>query len=213
MARLLLVHAAPIEARDLAASLRAERIVEIGVGAARAAMNFTRALMLGPPPDLVIAFGVCGAYPARLSSSDSGLSVRSLCVVSREAFADEGIATDAGFITLPDLGLAGDAVFDADLATSARLAGSLAAPLVAGATVTTCSGSDVRGRELATRSGAAVETMEGAAIALVSARFGLPWIQLRAVSNWCGDRSRGAWDLDGALAALHAALPLAVSSA
>jgi futalosine hydrolase len=44
--------------------------------------------------------------------------------------------------------------------------------------------------------------MEGAAIALACAHAGVPWVQLRAVSNLTGDRDRAGWDRDRALAAL-----------
>lgn len=206
------MHAAPIEAGDLAAALRSERVVATGVGPARAALSLTRALLLGAPPELVIGFGVCGAYPARLSGPANGLAVGELCVVTRDVLADEGVVTETGFVDLPALGLAGEAAFTADLDRSEAVATALGVAKVAGATVGTCSGTDPRARELAARTGAAVETMEGAAIALVCARFGLPWIAVRAVSNWCGDRSRGAWDLARALAALHAALPRAVAA-
>lgn len=204
---LLLVHAAPVERRGLAESLAGARIVELGVGPARAAMNLTRALTLGPPPALVLAFGVCGVLPP------FPLAVGDLCVVARDCLADEGVETESGFLDLQALGLAEDTSFTAHADATARAAAALGAPSLAGATVSTGSATDARAHAIAARTGAAVETMEGAAIALVCARFAVPWVQVRAVSNRCGDRARGAWDLDRALAALHGVLPAAVTAA
>jgi futalosine hydrolase len=210
-----MVHAAAREGRDLAAELRTSaRVVQVGVGPARAALHLTVALQQAPRPDVVVAFGVCGAYPARCVVAGAPCldAIGQVCVVTRDAIADEGVATETGFLDLPALGLAHDTVFAADAPLTARLAAALRVPVVAGATVSTCSGTDARAREVAARSGAAVETMEGAALALVCAHFGVPFVQLRAVSNWCGDRARAQWDLAGALAALHAALPRALAA-
>jgi futalosine hydrolase len=56
------------------------------------------------------------------------------------------------------------------------------------------------------RTNAAIETMEGAAVALVCRKLSIPLVQLRSVSNRTGDRERAAWDLDGACAPLHDAV-------
>ena len=48
--------------------------------------------------------------------------------------------------------------------------------------------------------------MEGAAVAAVCKRFEVPLAQLRAVSNRTGDRERGLWDLDRAVANLGAGI-------
>jgi futalosine hydrolase len=48
--------------------------------------------------------------------------------------------------------------------------------------------------------------MEGAAIAHIATRLGIPCGELRVVSNTCGDRQRQRWDLAGALAKLEAVI-------
>ena len=57
------------------------------------------------------------------------------------------------------------------------------------------------------RWGAIVESMEGAAWALVARRYDIPFVELRAVSNLAQDRDVKTWDLPGAIAALAAAVP------
>jgi futalosine hydrolase len=76
------------------------------------------------------------------------------------------------------------------------------AALVRGATVSVCSGTDSSAASLARRTGAQIETMEGAAVALVCAQQGLPMIQLRCVSNLAGDRERGGWDIPHAVSGI-----------
>jgi futalosine hydrolase len=56
------------------------------------------------------------------------------------------------------------------------------------------------------RSGAALESMEGAGAALACARLGLPFAELRGVSNVAGVRDKVAWDVPAAIAAASGAL-------
>lgn len=55
------------------------------------------------------------------------------------------------------------------------------------------------GAGLQRRFDVAIESMEGAAAAAVAARLGVPFAQLRAVSNVVGERDRARWDLRGAV--------------
>lgn len=201
----LLVYAAPVEGAALAAALPVHRFAELGVGPARAAMNLTRALFLGPPPPLVISFGFCGVYPAAVETSS--LSVGAGCLVQREVFADEGVESDDGFLDLGRLGFADAREFQADDRATRAAAAALSLPIVAGATVSACSGTDARAAVIAARSQAQVETMEGAAVALVCARFGVPWLQLRVVSNRCGARAQAGFDIAAAKQQLGRLVP------
>lgn len=196
--RVLFPYAAAAEAGPLVAD---PRTLAMGVGKAAAAVALTRALS-EEPADLVIAFGVAGAYSERGAPEIGGL-----CIVTHDGFADEGVATPEGFRSIGALGLGRDDPFAADGPLCERLAQALGGvPKVRGATVSTCSGTDARARELAERSGAAIETMEGAAIGLVCQRLGVRWAQVRCISNRTGDRDRGGWDLPLATRTLQRAV-------
>lgn len=204
---LLLVHAAEVERVGVQVS-----DVTLGVGKAAAAAAMTRAL-LRRTPALVVLYGVCGAYPARHRTGSPPVAVGGLCVVVEERLGDEGVLTPAGFQDLAALGLGDCGPYLADARHSARLAEALGGlPLVRGCTVSTCSGTDAASADLAARTGADVETMEGAAVALACRQAGVPWVQLRCVSNWTGDRDRGGWDLAGAVARLRAAVRQGVTA-
>jgi futalosine hydrolase len=132
-------------------------------------------------------------------------------LASHSAFADEGVLTDAGYRTIAQMGfvLGPPPVNDARVAGHARLLAALT-PLVDTlapiATVSTCSGTDALARIVRDRTGAAAECMEGAAIALVCARLGARFAELRTISNTTGDRSGQRWDSAGALARLSSIL-------
>ena len=113
-----------------------------------------------------------------------------------------GVAAHAQ--VLAELGLGDAGPFAADPLRTAEAARRLGAPVVRGATVSSCSGSDALASALAGRSGAQVETMEGAAVLLACRELRVPAVQLRCVSNRCGERARGGWDLKGAVGRLHA---------
>ena len=169
--------------------------LELGVGKALAAYTLTEALVRRKVA-LVVAIGVCGAHRG------TGLEIGSLCVVARESFIDEGVLHPGGFLGLAALGLGDTTPLVADAARVRSAADALGAPIVEGGTVSTCSGTDALAHERASRCPATIETMEGAAIALVCAKLGVPWVGLRAVSNFTGDRDRAQWDLSAATAEL-----------
>lgn len=50
--------------------------------------------------------------------------------------------------------------------------------------------------ELAERFGALVESMEGAAAAHICALYGIPFLEIRGVSNLVEDRNRESWRID-----------------
>ena len=66
-------------------------------------------------------------------------------------------------------------------------------------TVSGVSGSPARARLLADRFGALCENMEGGAAALVCLRYRIPFLQIRGLSNWAGDRNKRRWHLTEAL--------------
>jgi futalosine hydrolase len=194
------VYAAPVEGEALAAL----GAVRLGVGTVAAALA-RHDLLLRERPAGVLLLGVAGAYPAR-HRDGATLAVGDVALVDRDGFADEGVRTEDGFRDLRALGLGDVGPFAADAAATARAAALLGVPVVRGATVSTCSGSEALSQELAARTGAALETMEGAAVASVCARHGVPGVLGRAVPNYTGPRARGAWHLAAAVSAVQAAV-------
>ncbi|HVI04010.1 MAG TPA: futalosine hydrolase [Enhygromyxa sp.] len=196
----LIAYAAPREG-EVVLGKHADTLA-LGVGKIAAAMSLAVALT-ERSPDAVLLIGVCGAYPDRhLRRGLASLRVHDLCVVGSEVIADDGVATPDGYLDLAQLRLGEIGPLPCDPELTSKLAAVLGCPIVAGATVSTGAGNDVLSHAYAQRSGAQVETMEGGAVAAVCRRFGVPFAQLRAVSNRTGDRHLGGWDLDGSLAQL-----------
>jgi futalosine hydrolase len=192
----LIVCAAAIEGRGVADAV-------LGVGKTAAAMRATE-LLIKYRPAWLLLIGVCGAYQA--SAPQTSLAVGDLCVVGEDRLADEGVALADGFQGIARMGLGDEGPFRSDLARAQTIASRLGIPIVSGATVSTCSGCDDLATALARRSGAQVETMEGAAVLQVCHHLKVPAVQLRCVSNRTGDRARAGWDLPRAVERLAEAV-------
>ncbi|MEE9385713.1 MAG: futalosine hydrolase [Nannocystaceae bacterium] len=199
----------------------------LGVGKTASASTLTDALVRNPEIRGVLLFGVCGAYRRRAGGSESALAVGDLCVVDSEWLADEGVDTPDGFLSLSDLDLGSEGgagavgPFAADQLRSAAAADQLGAPRVHGVTVSTCNAADTRAERVVRRSQAVwpgverdlVETMEGAAVAWVCGWRRMPWLQVRCVSNWTGDRCWGQWQLETAIDRVQRAVRTLVTGA
>lgn len=178
-----------------------------GVGKTPTAISLVQRLERGPHPSIIVLAGVCGAYPSRhLAPGMACVSLGSVCIVDADGLEDEGVESPEGFLSLSQLGLEGDETIAGDLGQGRAASELLGCRVVRGATVSTCSGTEALSRARAGRTTALVETMEGASAGAVCRRYGIPWVQLRSVSNWTGDRTRAAWCLEEALDSLGAAL-------
>jgi futalosine hydrolase len=67
--------------------------------------------------------------------------------------------------------------------------------------MTTCTGTDAAARDIERRTGGAVESMEGAAIAHVAHLHGIPVGEVRGISNIVTNRDVATWQLEEAAAA------------
>ncbi len=152
-------------------------------------------------PDVVVSFGIGGAYPG------AGLTVGDVAVATKEVYADEGVETTKGFhplemIGIPMLRARGKRYFN-EFPLNRRLGKrALSAALTVGraasgpfATVSTCTGTRKKAVQLRTRLRAICENMEGAAIAQICSLYGIPCAELRGISNIVEDRDRSRWDI------------------
>lgn len=156
-------------------------------------------------PELIVLFGVGGAYPP------SGLDVGDIAVAEEEIYGDEGVRDNKGFhgtefIGIPLLKKGGRKYFnrfvlnrrsirkalDSLVLSPRRLPMIKSGPFV---TVSTSTGTRKRALELGKRFNAICENMEGASVAHVCAMYGRPMIEIRGISNIVEDRDEAAWDV------------------
>jgi futalosine hydrolase len=201
MARpLLIVTAVAAEADTVraAADPRRVRVEPVGVGPASAAAGTARLLATGDYR-AVISAGIAGGFPGRAPVGATVLAARSIA-------ADLGAESPDGFLPIEELGF-GTSLLPADplllKALAEALPGAITGDVLTLATVT---GTAETAGLLATRfPAAAAEAMEGFGVATAAQQAGLPFAELRTISNAVGPRDRGAWRLPEAFAALRAA--------
>ncbi|WP_426450268.1 futalosine hydrolase [Paenibacillus sp. S-38] len=192
--------------RGLGGSGRFE-VIAAGVGPAAAAAGTAAALAAGGFR-LVISAGIGGGFAGRAA-------VGSIVAATAVVAADLGAETPEGFRSVDELGF-GSSRLAVDSTRTARFAEALAAaglPSVSGPvlTVSTVTGSAATAEALIARvPGAAAEAMEGFGVATAAAQYGLPVMEVRAISNAVGPRDRAAWRIPEALKALESASTLFV---
>lgn len=208
--RILLITAVKKEAEAIA-TIADERtiIVVAGVGRTNAACATTEAMLQRGPFDAVLSVGVAGALPVT-DDGDAGAptfacEIGEPIVATHAVYAEEGLLTSEGFRDMSGLGFPlADGVVGNALPADAGLVNQLAMIFRTGriATVATCSGTDAAARDIARRTGAIAEAMEGAAVLHAARRLKTPAGEVRVISNTTGDRSRQQWDLPRAFSAL-----------
>lgn len=168
-----------------------------GIGPARAAACAATAVAAERPGLLVIA-GIGGGFAGRAGIGD-------VVIADLVVHADLGADSAAGFLPISELGFGPDSWRPApDLVTAAvRRTGGRAGPIL---TVSTVTGTAERAADLDRRHSPAAEGMEGAGGWAAAERAGLPFLEIRAISNLVGPRDRDSWDLPAAFGALGRAL-------
>ncbi|SIN31174.1 futalosine hydrolase [Micromonospora cremea] len=209
--RLLVVTAVPAEADAVRAGLTdaTVTVAPVGVGPAVAGAATARLLALaeaaGRPYRAVVSAGVAGGFVGRVAVGDTVLGSASIA-------ADLGAESPDGFIPVDELGmppalLGGGSVVPADprllAALRAALPSATTGPVL---TVSTVTGTAASTEHLRRRHpGAVAEAMEGYGVAVAAAQAGVPFGELRTISNPIGPRDRDAWRLREALTALTTA--------
>ncbi|MCO8273384.1 futalosine hydrolase [Actinoplanes sp. TRM 88003] len=195
---LLVVTAVPAEADAVRAGADPDHVVvaPVGVGPAAAAAGTARLLATGRYR-AVISAGIAGGFPGRAPVGATVLATRSIA-------GDLGAETPDGFLTVDELGF-GESVVNADptllQALTTEIPGAIVGDVV---TLSTVTGTQTTADRLAKSYPQAVaEAMEGYGVAVAAA--GLPFAELRTISNPVGPRDRAAWRLKEAFAALSTA--------
>ena len=173
-------------------------VITAGVGSAAAAATTARALA-GGTHQAVLSAGIGGGFTDRVP-------VGGLALADRSIAADLGADSPDGFVSLDQLGFGVTALpADPDLLKSLRVAlpDAVAGPIL---TVTTVTGTaDGVARLLARHPDAVAEAMEGFGVATAAAQVGVPFAELRTISNPVGPRDRNAWRVADALETLTSA--------
>ena len=189
--------ATAVAAEQAACEQASADVHAVGVGPAAAAAG-TASLLAHHDYDVVICAGIAGGL--------NGTEIGQVVVADQIVFAGLGAETSDGFRPLSALGF-GDERYPVDADLAQQLAHRTEGVLGTVLTVTTVTGTEETLATLRRRHpDARAEAMEGAGVAAAAARFGVPYAELRSISNVVGPRDRTSWQIDAALLTLGRAV-------
>lgn len=167
-----------------------------GVGMAVTAYALTKEV-LKHKYDLIINAGIAGSFYR-------GIKVAEVVMVQFELFAELGAEDDKTFIKFPEMNLPGPYAFK----NAKVLSGSYYSSLkkVKSATVNTVHGNEENINAFLKLHDVELESMEGAAVAMVCEAENIPYVQIRSISNYVTKRNRDAWDIPNAIKNLNEGL-------
>jgi futalosine hydrolase len=199
-------------------TIGAQRILLCISGMGKVNAAHTATLMLARfNPKAIVVFGIGGAYPS------SGARIGDIAIATEEIAGDEGVLTREGFkdtkhIGIPLLKTAKSEVYVTYPASeplvhrSAQSISTFGKPgqgeihVGSFVTLSTCTGTTSRAKELEQRYHGLCENMEGAAVAQVAVLHGVPWLEVRSISNIVEDRDLKKWDIPKAADAVQYAV-------
>ncbi|HSU27306.1 MAG TPA: futalosine hydrolase [Chitinophagaceae bacterium] len=173
-----------------------------GVGLTAASYHISKQLQL-KKPGLVIQVGIAGSF-------DRKLPLASVVAIKQEQVADLGVSASKGFLSVFDLGLTKKNQYPykngwlINATVPAIKASGLKA--VKGISVNQVSTSPSMINSYKKRFRPVIESMEGAALHYVCLMERVPFIQLRSVSNYIGERNKKKWALKESIDTLNKAL-------
>ena len=170
-----------------------------GVGMLATTYSLTKHLQTNKY-DLVLQVGVGGSF-------DRDIALGSLVFITSEQYGDLGAEDHDDYLDIFEMALL-------DKNTAPHTNGTLVTPIlpihekiilpqVSGITVNTVSGNAPTIKRRTEKYGAAIESMEGAAFHYVCLVEGVPFAQIRAISNYVMPRDKSQWKMKEAITNLN----------
>lgn len=144
--------------------------------------------------DAAFNLGICGSF-------NRNIELGTVVNVYQDCFSELGAEDDDKFLTLEALNLQG--VSKIENKSGAMHAFIEALPKVTGITVNTAHGNDASIKKVYELFHPYVESMEGAAFMFACENENIPYVQIRAISNYVEKRNRDAWNISLAIENLN----------
>ncbi len=202
--RILLAAATPFEIKTTLDGLSTDKVSHVitGIGLLAAAWSLQTAIRR-VNPDLIIQAGIGGCF-------DASLPLGATVLIGEESVADMGVEEHGQFKTLFDMKLleANESPYTYSRLVNPHI-GRLLLPgfsVCTGVSVNEVSTRPERISYLIQHYRPVVESMEGAALHYVCLQEGIPFLQIRSLSNYIGERDKRLWQMGTAIGNLNTAL-------
>jgi futalosine hydrolase len=175
-----------------------------GVGMLASAISIMK-MIYEEKPDLIIQAGIAGTF-------DKKINLGKVFIVSDETLGDTGVEEENKWKDLFDLKLEKSSYhpFEKKKLPNQFLKeyNLLKLPEVASITVNQITTQEERMQQLIKKYNPVVESMEGASLHYVCREMNIPFIQIRSVSNYVGERDKANWKMKEAIQNLNQTLLL-----
>jgi futalosine hydrolase len=172
-------------------------VLVTGVGGILTAWSMKQWLCENQRPDLIINAGIAGTFRQEIRKGEVVMPVS-------DCFADMGIETGDGYLTLAETGLIDPDEFpfrNGLIECRNRYTEKISQYLkpVKAVTVNTTSGTEITIEKLRNKFNPDIETMEGATFFYICARENISFLALRAISNNVVPGRKDKWEIPFAL--------------
>ena len=174
------------------------KMIITGVGSVATTFHLTK-LFAADKPDLIIQAGIAGTF-------DNTMPLGTTVAVLRDRFADLGVEEEDNWMDVFDLKLAHEndpPYVNGWLTNETELLKGLDIPSVSAITINEVTTNSSRIKQFIRKYEPAIESMEGAAFHYACLQFKIPFIQLRSVSNYIGERDKKKWQMPLAIENLN----------
>ncbi|CAN5213253.1 hypothetical protein BH09BAC2_BH09BAC2_09570 [soil metagenome] len=168
-----------------------------GIGAPVAVYHITKAIVQNKY-DLVIQAGIAGSFDKSYKRGD-------VVLIKNDRFADIGIYEKQNFISIFETQLANSNSFpytDGALNNNTNLK-KYNLPVIDAITINTITDSKKLIKQMKKKFSPQAESMEGAALHYVCLQNGIDFLQIRAISNYVGERDKKKWETKKAISNLN----------
>jgi futalosine hydrolase len=172
-----------------------------GLGLSAATYQLTKSIT-AHKPRLVLQAGIAGGF-------DKDLPAGKVVAIRSESIGDLGVFETGEFKTLFEMNFLEDNSFpwtNRKLVNDNSLLASAGLDLADGVSVNEITTSSERISYYKEKLGAQVESMEGAALHYVCLQEKVPFLQIRSLSNFVGERDKSKWLIKEAIANLNSEL-------
>ncbi len=192
---ILVIAATEIEIGPFIANNQGVKSLITGVGCPSAIYQLTQAL-LKEKYSLVIQVGIAGSFNRNQSLGES-------VIIEKDCFADVGVNEKNIFKNVFDLGFsdANEYPFNDGYLINSQVSqlGFGYSKVVDGMTVNYISDNEEYLHQLQIKYKADIESMEGAALHYVCLKEQMPFVQIRGISNYVGERDKSNWKIKEAV--------------
>ena len=157
--------------------------------------------------DCIIQAGIAGSFK-------NDIELGKVVLIKQDCFADLGIEEKENYNPLFNIGFADKDEFpftDGWLVNVNELLFKTNLPKVKAVTVNKVSDSELQKQQFISSFNPVIESMEGAALHYVCLQEAIPFLQIRSISNYVGERDKTKWKMKDAIENLNKELAILIN--